>query len=1414
MGPKPPRVTITPKKNKKNENMPPVAKQANAGGALANQHDSLGSINYVEVQTEEIEVLKAIFMDDYEDVEMKSAWSKTSDKAFKLRLKSLTDENTFVNLSVQLTATYPKSAPILHVDGLNNLHTTARRKVEEVVRCRPAEMVGEPMIHDIATDICDILEDAVLARDQGVLPSLEEERMIQENAAEQQARDAEADEIKRNEAARAEEDRALDDLVQQSLQKRERELQNRARASGVQSPPEDVLASNDEVRFDQTISLAPRTDLPAFDTVKLVSTIFTKALSPKANTSIFAANPKLHNYSGTNADMLAVRQVRFTLPSADKASLLEFEDVLEILKPLRQPNIVNVYAFTIEKLDAEGEPESQDRLVSILTDLANRGSLAEMLEDGQTIPLPKARSWSLDLLDALEHYHRHGVVHKRIHANNVLFFRSSSGVTMPKLADAGYEDRLLRLQGRPSAAEKGKKLAGWLAPEITADGKTHTRRSDVWDFGVLLLQMLLGNVITRKHSSPDMLLDSLNLSEPLDEVLRKVFSKDAKDRPSAFDLTTNEFFRSDIPLMSNEQSHSSRRRRQSSSYEFSGQRSPVARRSRQNSSSANEAPHVSRYLSEWIELGRLGKGGFGEVVKARNKVDGGVYAIKKVRQESAAELRKVLPEVMLLRRLNHPYVVRYYSSWVEDDYTNVYQSDEEAMTDSYSRSISAEIGHGPSTTSSRGLDFVSSGGYEIEFGEDSDGEEVGEEDENEDDEASGTETGINRAKRRSSIPETSSSHTNEDSQDTDSFQLQKTRSGSHRNSPSTMYIQMEYCERRTLRDLIRSKMYAKPNTAFQMLRQILEGLAHIHSFGIIHRDLKPDNVFIDVTGSPRIGDFGLATTSRHTAADRILASTNTGEDMTRSIGTALYVAPEISSGTGNYNDKVDMYSLGIIFFEMCYPLETAMERHQVLIKIRERKHNLPSDFQVSEYPVQADIILSLIKHAPSERPSSVELLRSGKIPVQIEDETIRQMLQSMVDSGSPYYQKMMTAFFTQTQDQRVRGLEWEAKASKDKVPSAEEYRVRDITRKMVHDIFRVHGAEEIEQPVIFDRSNFYTTPAIFQVLDSFGTLLQLPYDFTLPRARQLAKQGTQGDVEKSFVFGHVYRESSLGGPPKRIGVVDFDIVARESRDLTLHDAECMKVVDEIVDAIPALSSANMCFYINHSDLLEVILEYCGIEKAQRPAVKESLSNLNIHNYSWTNLRAELRSPVLGIHATSVDELARFDFRETFEKTCEKLQAMLEGSNLGRRTRRPLDQIKEVIDQMKMLGIKRKVYLCPLSCLNEKLYTSNLYFQCINDKKNRVVLAAGGRYDSLIEAHRSRGQPTPGQCHAVSVSINWDAVIHSILRHDRNKSNAVYLKKGNEETSSSLWAAKRVSYSSQMHTGGSLLIRSCDYSAMF
>ena len=216
-----------------------------------------------------------------------------------------------------------------------------------------------------------------------------------------------------------------------------------------------------------------------------------------------------------------------------------------------------------------------------------------------------------------------------------------------------------------------------------------------------------------------------------------------------------------------------------------------------------------------------------------------------------------------------------------------------------------------------------------------------------------------------------------------------------------LYIQMEYCDKQTLRSAIdEGTLFKDSKRLWRMFREIIEGLLHIHSQAMIHRDLKPVNIFIHSNGHLKIGDFGLATTNmipgggtgsnQHLdpAPEMFNNTTQAGDtldtsDLTGHVGTAMYVAPEINSGksTTSYNQKVDIYSLGIIFFEMCYPpLQTGMERIKVLSSLRSKEILIPSEGKEIMNDTQINIIRWLLNHDPSKRPTSHELLTSDHLP--------------------------------------------------------------------------------------------------------------------------------------------------------------------------------------------------------------------------------------------------------------------------------------------------------------------------------------------------------------------------------------------------------------------------------------------------
>jgi translation initiation factor 2-alpha kinase 4 len=549
-------------------------------------------------------------------------------------------------------------------------------------------------------------------------------------------------------------------------------------------------------------------------------------------------------------------------------------------------------------------------------------------------------------------------------------------------------------------------------------------------------------------------------------------------------------------------------------------------------------------------------------------------------------------------------------------------------------------------------------------------------------------------------------------------------------------------------------------------------------------------VFIDAANNPRIGDFGLAT-SGHKAIDlQHEGSAGQDDDLTRDVGTAMYVAPELRSKGGvSYTDKIDMYSLGIMLFEMCYPLATGMERMQVLTGIREREHKLPAIFDAPDKALQAEVITSLITHRPSERPSSTQLVQSDKIPMQVEDETIRLALKGLADESSPYHQRIISALFSEGKNSDVKAQLYDSKGSG---PATNFLLLQGLIKEKLTACFRCHGAIEVPRHGLLPRSEHYNANTVVRLLDVSGTMVQLPHDLTLPMARLIARQGNV--AEKSFMLSTVYRNAQRGVAPRSVREADFDIVCTTTKDLTLHEAEVIKVLDEVTDIFPSLRRAQMCFHISHGSLLDIILDFCRINAAQRSAVKEVLGRLNVGGTTWAKIRLELRSATIGISTTSLEELSRFDFRETPEICLTKVQAILHGSHHIARVNDVFTRMIGLVEYCQRLGVKRRIFFSPLSNYNEHFYQNGIMFQLLFDNKKRDVVAGGGRYDSLVAEFRPRilGVEQPSAItHAVGFNLAWDLIVSSMLRYLKDSTGgSAFLKKGEEQDTKSSWTTRR------------------------
>ena len=284
----------------------------------------------------------------------------------------------------------------------------------------------------------------------------------------------------------------------------------------------------------------------------------------------------------------------------------------------------------------------------------------------------------------------------------------------------------------------------------------------------------------------------------------------------------------------------------------------------------------SRFLKDFTILDKIGNGGFGSVFKVYNKLDKMKYAVKIININNENK-DIVVREVENLSLLNHPNIIRYHGSWIEDV---------EVAVDTH-----------------KYLDYEQDS-LESEF---------------------------------SNISES--------------------------DITNYLFLQMELAET-NLKETQNNFTYEEKKDIF---REIVYGLDAIHEKNIIHRDLKPANILL-INGRVKIGDFGLS----KNLSDKRLRMIKNGEnvkELTGDMGSMLYSSPEQLNGD-EYDYRTDIYSLGIIMYEMLNNFDTEMERS---IKIRDLKQDKEKEL-IKKYPDELKFIKILINLNYKLRPNTKKIL--------------------------------------------------------------------------------------------------------------------------------------------------------------------------------------------------------------------------------------------------------------------------------------------------------------------------------------------------------------------------------------------------------------------------------------------------------
>lgn len=173
----------------------------------------------------------------------------------------------------------------------------------------------------------------------------------------------------------------------------------------------------------------------------------------------------------------------------------------------------------------------------------------------------------------------------------------------------------------------------------------------------------------------------------------------------------------------------------------------------------------------------------------------------------------------------------------------------------------------------------------------------------------------------------------------------------------TLYIQLSYCNNDTLSVYLLNRKSIDIDINYIIFSQILSGINYIHKKNIIHRDLKPSNLFINDNLQIKIGDFGLS--------KDLSSILDINQTLSTGVGTNMYSSPE-QLNNNLYNQKTDMYSLGLILLELFIEYNTELEKIKIFEQAKKNPCILPNDIQ-DKYPQIYDIITNLLSYDPDLR---------------------------------------------------------------------------------------------------------------------------------------------------------------------------------------------------------------------------------------------------------------------------------------------------------------------------------------------------------------------------------------------------------------------------------------------------------------